>query len=131
MARADKSLWFRCLVQNPSGAEPVVVEMRRRLDEFYRTTTTYSAFSQAATNSLYHQQITPLLEEKLAAGETVRVLELGAGRTDFADGLGERRKKFHFTAQDITPSNEAYLRERCDDVFIGDISGLSGEFDLI
>lgn len=120
------------LVRDPVGTERPIVELRRRLDEFYRTTTAYNAFNATPDNSPYYREMAPLIDQASAAGTTVvRALELGAGRSTLADHLGDRRGRVHVTAQDVTPANEPYLRERCDDVYVGDIAGLSGPFDLV
>lgn len=131
LPKAGRALPMGFLVRNPQGGETLIAEMRHRLDEFYNTTTTYTAFMVTPDNSAYYRQLEPLIDQLLIRMPMVRVLELGSGRSVLADHLGGRRKRVHMTAQDITSSNETYLRERCDDVFIGDISRLNGPYDLI
>jgi len=121
----------QALVRNPSGDEPSVVEMKRRLEEFYSTTTTYDAFNSTPEHSGYYARIVPIIDELSKCRSVVHVLELGSGRSTLADHLGERRAAVHVTAQDITASNELYLRQRCDDVFIGDIEKLVGPYDVV
>jgi SAM-dependent methyltransferase len=116
--------------------------LRRRLDEFYASTTSYSAFSEtfkAEDRQMeLHELIFPLLRGNgggnsagNGAGARTRVLELGAGRPTFPQNLGERRAAVEYHAHDVTAANADYLAKVADRFFIGDCSQIQGSYDLI
>ena len=108
---------------------PLVQVLRSRLDDFYRNTKGYDAFQ----NHSWHPDLWSYVADELQRGKTksCRVLEIGAGRTGFRRYLRERGVSAHFTAQDVTPQNESFLHEECDEVIIGPLSNVAGSFDLI
>jgi hypothetical protein len=114
--------------------DPRVAELRRRLDEFYRTTTVYDAFK--ATNQQpdlwmpIRREIVRLADGP-AAGRKVRVLEFGAGRSGFGDFLGELRPRVEFHTQDVTPQNSEFLATQSDHVHVGDVADLAGPYDVM
>jgi hypothetical protein len=113
---------FLPLVRNPNAAEPRVGELRKSLDEFYRTVTDYDAFVGSVDNSAYYRLMDPILDLLLGEHTAIRVLEYGCGRTMFPTFLGERRGRVHFIAQDVTPQNGDHLRATADEVVIGPVS---------
>jgi SAM-dependent methyltransferase len=58
-------------------------------------------------------------------------LEIGAGRTGFAEYLRQRGVSAHFTAHDVTQRNQTYLREQADEIVIGPLPSIAGVFDII
>jgi SAM-dependent methyltransferase len=112
-----------------SETDSAVHELRRRLDDFYRTTNEYQAFQSRS----WHPNLWTFVVEELAHFENGagRVLEIGAGRSGFRDYLRERGVNAHFTAQDVTPANEAYLKANADEVVIGPLRCVTGVFDII
>jgi SAM-dependent methyltransferase len=119
------------LIRDPRAADQVLVELRQRLDRFYSTTTDYTAFQATESRDELYALLDPALDEIKNRSGTVRVLELGAGRTGFPVYLKKRALPVQFTAQDVTASNEDYLRQHCQAVHIGDIAQIQEQFDLI
>ncbi len=116
--------------------DPQVPRMRERLDAFYRSTTEYHAFHDVSDQATYWASVGESIDRRLAArGDTdgpVKVLEFGAGRTGFARYLSDaQRRGVHFTAQDVTDANREFLGGEADAVHIGDLSELSGPFDIV
>ena len=118
------------LIRDPAADEPQVVELRRRLDDFYAKPKSYQAFETTFDRSDLYRALRALLED---VGPRPRVLELGTGRGDF--GLWARREHFevHYEAQDVTAANRDQLATTAEAIHIGDISSIAGEglFDLI
>jgi len=112
-----------------SEIDPVVHDLRARLDAFYRTTDDYEAFQ----NRSWHPNLWSFVVDEVARlkNKTCRILEIGAGRTGFAEYLRQRGVSAHFTAQDVTQKNEIYLKEEADDVVIGPLPSITGVFDII
>jgi SAM-dependent methyltransferase len=112
-----------------SETEPAVHDLRARLDAFYRTTDDYQAFQ----NRSWHPNLWSFVFDEVARfkNKTCHVLEIGAGRTGFAEYLQERGVSAHFTAHDVTQKNEIYLKEQADDVVIGPLPSITGVFDII
>jgi 2-polyprenyl-3-methyl-5-hydroxy-6-metoxy-1,4-benzoquinol methylase len=124
------------LIRNPTGSDPEIVELRRRLDAFYSTTTTYQAFQATVPRDDLYRLLDPLIDQRiteLKGARPVRVLELGAGRTGYPDYLAPRGATVAFDAQDVTASNLEYLQPRCAYVHVGDISEIreDAQSDLI
>jgi SAM-dependent methyltransferase len=111
-----------------SETDPVVHDLRKRLDAFYRTTDDYEAFQSRS----WHPNLWSFVVDEVARfkNKTCRILEIGAGRSGFADYLRERGVSAHFTAHDVTQKNEIYLKEQADDVIIGPLSSITGVFDI-
>jgi len=114
-----------------SEENPRVAVLRTRMDAFYQTTQDYSAFQHA--NHLpeqwgyVRQAILSVLKER----SSCRVLEIGAGRSGFAEFVQDIRSSLHYTAQDVTRSNQAHLQEAADAVHFGSVAELDGEYDVI
>ncbi len=106
-------------------------KLHEQMDAFYASCPTYSAFQEPsnATQEWNHVK-TAIVEHDRSRGRC-RVLEFGAGRSGFAEFLGELRSSVDLTLQDVTPVNEAYLRARADRVEMGSLLELEGEFDVI
>jgi len=111
--------------------DPASVALRTRMDRFYQTTPDYVAFQ--STNELPDQwnHVRAAIFSRLEQQPTCRILEIGCGRTGFSDFVKDIRSSIHYTAQDVTRTNEAHLREVADTVHFGSISELKGEFDVI
>jgi SAM-dependent methyltransferase len=112
-----------------SETNPVVHDLRARLDAFYRTTDDYDAFQSRS----WHPNLWSFVVGEVAPFKKnrCRILEIGAGRTGFADYLRQRGVSAHFTVHDVTQRNEIYLKEQADDVVIGPFTSITGVFDII
>ncbi len=119
------------LIRDPDDTTPVILELRRRLDEFYATTTTYQAFEEPVDQSGWFALFRPQMERLLASKPRIAVLELGAGRSLFGTFARDIRDRITYHAQDITPKNREHLLAQADHVHIGDLLQVEGMFDLI
>jgi hypothetical protein len=106
-----------------SETDPVVHNLRARLDAFYRTTDDYEAFQ----NRSWHPNLWSFVVDEVALFKenTCRILEIGSGRSGFAEYLRQRGVSAHLTAHDVTQKNEIYLKEQADDVVIGPLPSTS------
>jgi SAM-dependent methyltransferase len=110
---------------------PEVKELRDRMDAFYATCPTYSAFQEPTQKLDEWNHVKAAIAEIVAARGRCRVLEFGAGLSGFSDFLGELRRSVELTIQDVTPVNAAFLALRADHLHIGSIMEISGGFDVI
>jgi hypothetical protein len=58
-------------------------------------------------------------------------LEVGAGRTGFANLLGNMRRQLEFHVQDITERNQEYLNTVADKVWLCRPTDIRGTYDII
>ena len=112
------------LIRNPESSDPSVRLLRKRLDSFYSSTWDYSAFTTSPDQSMWFRLLQPHLLRRSSEKRKLVVLELGAGKSNFSGCLGEMRKHIDYRAQDVTPQNREWLRERADDVYVCDVSNL-------
>lgn len=108
--------------------------LRQRLAAFYNDAAVKYPFTGSPTKPAEWSIIISAIEEqsRTRGGERpVRVMEFGAGRTLFGSYLGPLRNEIAFTVQDITPLNEAHLREQADSVYIGPLEAIPGSYDVI
>jgi SAM-dependent methyltransferase len=121
------------LVRNPTSSQTEIIELQRRLVDFYATTKTYTAFQESTGRDRLYDLLIPLLRPKTRSNEVIQFLELGAGRTEFPDYLKRHAINVAFDAQDITPTNIDYLRFRCRRIYICDIADVpsSGQYDVV
>ncbi len=87
-----------------------VRELRSRLDNFYATTREYAPFEEDVPKVSYWVPIVAAISETIVRKGSCHVLEFGAGRSSFSDFLGELRGKVDLHAQDVTATNEQFLR---------------------
>lgn len=125
MALSD---WLLC---NPRRDEPRVAALRRTMDDFYRTSTAYTAFHEPAVKSREWAMMDASLDDIIASKGHARILELGAGRTAYLQHVAARRPAITFHCQDVTPVNVDYLQRHADRLHIGDIAALDGQYDII
>lgn len=111
--------------------DPSVAALRAKMDAFYAGTESYSAFQSMSHCGNEWGHVRDAIRARVKTPEKCRVLEFGAGRTGFAQFIGELRGSIHFTAHDVTPANAEFLRTQADEVCIGRISDLQGPFDVI
>ncbi|XHR28747.1 MAG: class I SAM-dependent methyltransferase [Chthoniobacteraceae bacterium] len=102
------------------------------MDRFYQTTEEYAAFQHPNEMPEQWPYVRAAIEETLRRKTVCRVLEIGAGRSNFARFLGpDLRGAIHYTTQDVTRSNEDHLRGVADAVHFGSVLELDGPFDVI
>jgi SAM-dependent methyltransferase len=109
----------------------MVDELRSRLDAYYQTASDYTPFEEVNEKMVFWK---PVLERsRLLARENghCEILEIGAGMTGFPKALGDDRNGISFSAQDVTSQNEEHLKAVADTVYIGDLSEISDQYDVI
>jgi 2-polyprenyl-3-methyl-5-hydroxy-6-metoxy-1,4-benzoquinol methylase len=113
----------------------ILKQIKTRLDEFYSTVSDYSAFESPSEQIQCWTHIADRIRQLTAAGEQVRILEIGAGRSGFGDFLLDQglRKYCIWTAQDVTRQNAEWLEANADKVIFGDIetSPIEGAYDIV
>jgi len=119
------------LICNPDREDSRIRVLAERLHAFYSESTDYTAFQSPAVHSREWGAMLPLCDKLLRQRQRITVLELGAGRSAFADALGSRRPCVQFDVQDVTAANLEYLRGVADRVYTHPIEDLAGEYDLI
>ena len=118
-------------VSRPAHSDTVIRELRQKLDAFYGTTKTYTAFDEGTLHEEWFALMRPYLLRLLARKQRIRLLEVGAGKSTLAKPLAELRDRVDYHVQDITPQNRAYLESVCDRALIGDLSTIDGQYDVI
>ena len=101
------------------------------MDSFYQTTQDYCAFQDV--NELPEQwgHVRAAIVEVLKTKPVCRILEFGAGKSGFAWYIQDLKPSLHYTAQDITRSNEVHLTKAADAVHFRSLGELEGTFDVI
>lgn len=105
--------------------------LEKSLTEFYRSKSAYSAFQPGAEHegAGWHKLILKILSR--CQSKPVRILEIGAGRSGFANALGPFRGSVIYHAQDVTEVNRAFLETCADKVIIDPVENLTERYDLI
>ena len=106
--------------------------LESRMLEFYRQSASYLPFAEESCQPELWEVVLSKARDICARGEC-RILEVGSGRSGFhraltAAGLNGRA---HYTAHDVTPANESFLREHADAVLIGDPLAIAEPFDIV
>jgi len=113
----------------------ILQQIKARLDEFYSTVSDYSAFETPSEQIHCWTHIADRIRQLAAAGEQVKILEIGAGRSGFGHFLSDQglRKICIWTAQDVTRQNAEWLEANADKVIFGDIetSPIKGVYDIV
>lgn len=111
--------------------DPRISELRARLDAFYAGTTAYDAFNTPPVYDGPWVIVRSEVERQLTKHPRCRVLEFGAGLSDFGNQVRDLRPRLELVAQDVTDRNRAYLLERFDTVHAGSLHNLQGPFHVI
>jgi SAM-dependent methyltransferase len=106
------------------------VELERRLRAFYSTVNNYEAYREENWKPEFWAPIRLAIENSLSH-RSCKVLEIGAGRTGFANYLGGIRSRVEFHVQDVTGRNNEYLRTVADKVWICDVTQIQESYDVI
>ncbi len=110
---------------------PQCAQLRARMDLFYQTTRDYEAFQHPNEMPEQWGYVRAAIEERLRTQPRCRVLEIGAGRSNFAVRLGDLRQRVEYTTQDVTRSNEDHLAVMADHVHFGSALEIEGRYDVI
>ena len=110
---------------------PVIPDLRTRMDLFYQNTQDYSAFQ--VVNELPDQwnYVRAAIVSVLKKKPICRILEIGAGKSGFANFVRDLKPSLHYTAQDVTQANKEHLAEAADAVHFSSVTQLESEFDVI
>jgi SAM-dependent methyltransferase len=116
-------------------SELAAEQLKTRLSEFYGRSTDYTAFAEVSSQSRCWEHIALEIRERLPLAQKVSVLEVGAGRSGFADWLAELglRNRVLVAAQDVTNQNAKWLSEHFDCVYISGIDQIpvDRQFDIV
>lgn len=111
--------------------------LRRNFDQYYQTVTDYTAFAAVSQLGECWVHIKDNIRERLKENQeqTIRILEIGAGRSGFGEWLKREglRDKVQYWVQDVTSRNAASLKPQADHMIYGDVSEISKKnyFDII
>lgn len=108
-----------------------VLDLRKRLDNFYASTKEYTAFHEPNLKPEYWQPIKAAAMECLASKGQCRILEFGAGCTGFGTYIKDIRNRVIFDVQDVTAANKHYLSSQADEVHICDVREVQNKYDII
>ncbi|MEI6561943.1 MAG: class I SAM-dependent methyltransferase [Verrucomicrobiota bacterium] len=114
-----------------SEDNPLTEALRARMDAFYQSTQEYCAFQEVNDLPNQWRYVRAAVEAVLQKKPVCRILEVGAGKSGFARFVQDLKPSLHYTAQDITRSNEEHLSQAADAVHFNSIGALEGEFDVI
>ena len=103
--------------------------LRIALDRFYQNSPTYEAFVAPSDQSNCWRWVAQKIAAVIARKGSCRVLELGCGRTGFRQFC--HPPQMHFAVQDVTPLNTDYLHAHAEEVFVGDLLTVRGNYDVI
>lgn len=110
--------------------------IRSRLDEYYGRVDDYTAFlTPSAQDHCWSHVGTEIRRCLAGSSQVIKVLEIGAGKSGFGLWLDQQglRQAVHWTAQDVTEQNAAWLKEHTNDFIIGDVNNIDDQnsFDVI
>ena len=111
-----------------------VEELEDKMIRFYQEINDYSAFEETKVSNNEYQWLEIVKESKRKFPETktIKILEIGAGRSGFKQFLQKNNiTNFELICQDITAKNYDYLKENADEVFIGNIYDMTAQFHII
>lgn len=111
--------------------DPRVGELRTQLDAYYGSATDYVAFKEVSKDLVFWNPVARRVGKILEQKGSCEILEMGAGMTGFSAALGEDRSRVSFAVQDVTNQNREHLQSVADTVYIGDISNIDDQFDVI
>jgi len=105
-------------------------DLEKRLQVFYSSVEDYEAFQKENWKPDFWLPIRSAIESTLVRG-SCKVLEIGAGRTGFANYLGDLRGRIEFHVQDITKRNHEFLSEVANKVWLCEVTDIGETYDVI
>ena len=112
-------------------SDPLVDELRSRLDAYYQSASDYVAFDEVNAKPVFWKPVIERARSIASKRERCDILEIGSGMTGFPHALGGDLDGISFSAQDVTSRNEEHLRSVADNVYISDLSEIKDQFDVI
>ncbi len=122
-----RNLLARFSIQQESS--PAVTSLKSDLKNFYELAVDYTDFHSAVSKDRFWPVM--LDHVKSCKSPQCRVLEFGAGRTEFQSRLLDVRSDIEFHTQDITSQNLEFLQSCSARVHISAIFDIKEQFDLI
>ncbi|MEI8234653.1 MAG: methyltransferase domain-containing protein [Verrucomicrobiota bacterium] len=111
---------------------PQAVELGLRMERYYQNEPAYSAFAHVNHLPDQWEHVRAAILAVLEKRPRCRVLEIGAGRSGFANYMQDCKGALHYTVQDVTRCNADYLQTVADAVHFGRVTGMEeGGFDVI
>lgn len=110
-----------------------IFELEKRMNNFYNTTNSYIAFEEESSHEEQWKQILKYIERKKATLKKVKILEVGAGKSGLGKFLRSNGviEQTELTFQDVTNKNLHWLKQFSNNVIIGDIGIVTGQFDIV
>lgn len=124
----------------PEAALPYSERMmlKQKLYHYYNSVTDYTVFAEVSSKVLCWSHLERAIRQILRYRkdkQTVRILEVGAGRSGFGNWLKAigLREVVHWSAQDVTRQNAEWLDSEADRVWYDDIGTIKEreEFDIV
>ena len=111
-------------------SDPLVDELRSRLDAYYQSASDYVAFEEVNAKPIFWKPVIERARSIASEKERCDILEIGSGMTGFPHELGDDSNGISFSAQDVTSRIEEHLRSVADNVYISDLSEITDQFDV-
>ena len=109
--------------------------LERRLNAFYATNISYYNSAAESDKTLFWEPVAALSRSIVAARPRVRILEVGAEKSQLPDYLSRSfsRKQLDFVAHDINDTNKEFYQQRQVPLLVGSLAELKDEepFDII
>ena len=121
----------KLLLSNPLASNPQIIQLAGKLKKFYSSTDSYTAFQKPSDQSQWHKLCQGYVLKMVGQENSIRILELGAGRTSFSSVLAETRSRIEYHVQDITERNYDYLTHVADKVWMCDVKHIDTRFDIV
>lgn len=112
--------------------DPAVPELRQQLDRLHASVYSQPEFLSHHL-SYFWATLCPCIEAHAARNRRCRMLEVGAGRSTLASFLKiqQLRDRVTLTLHDVFPDNRDWMHSQADEVKIGPVPQLTGEYDMV
>ncbi|MBU3890366.1 MULTISPECIES: class I SAM-dependent methyltransferase [Methylosinus] len=119
---------------NPAVADAIGA-LEANLLTFYESNASYYDCAASADKSLFFEPIAAMAHSIVASRSRIRILEVGAGKSDLPDYLRRTLSvgELDFVAHDINPTNATFYRERQIPLMVGALTELKLDepFDIV
>lgn len=111
--------------------------LEARMLDFYGRTDDYTAFQSESRCDDLWGQVAKNIEDRLRSTDSIKILEVGAGRSGFhnvlRDKFSAQRHRIEYCVQDVTLQNREHLQRVSNRQFLGEtpIELHEGNFDII
>ena len=112
-----------------------IQRLEQRMFDYYNRNTDYTPYAKESRCAELWAQVLLEAQKICEARGKCRVLEIGAGRSGFARYVSahwtREGDELHYTAQDVSPVNEEWLKTQADQVVIDNPLNIRGEFEIV